>query len=73
MSQYHDHPRFATEFRSLLEQCKAEYPLDMVEEKAKDKDTKSSRVMTLGVAKTDLGMAPPSTQQGQLELKVSWQ
>ena len=45
----------------------------MVEEKAKDKDTKSSRVMTLGVAKTDLGMAPPSTQQGQLELKVSWQ
>ena len=73
LSQYHDHPRFATEFRSLLEQCKAEYPLDMVEEKAKDKDTKSSRVMTLGVAKTDLGMAPPSTQQGQLELKVSWQ
>ena len=74
LTQYHDHPRFATEFRSLLEQSRVEYPLDMTpDDKAKDKEAKCGRAITLGVSKTDSGMAPASATQGKVELKVSWQ
>lgn len=73
LGQYHDHPRFGTEFRAVLEQGRAEYPLDMSEDKAKDKDAKATkRGINLGIVKTEAGMAPGAGKPGtaSLELQV---
>ena len=64
LTQYHDHPRFGTEFKAILEQARADYPLDMADDK-KEKDGKTGRrALILGPpSQKESGMVPAGNRK----------
>ncbi len=72
LQKYHDHPRFATEFQSILEAARQEMPLDMVA----DENSKGGQKRAATFA-TEVGMQPPekkakeaATQEGLVKLEA---
>lgn len=60
LTQYHDHSRFGSEFRAMLEQARKDYPLDKPAPDGKDKDGSSRRALKL--SKAESGLAPAKKQ-----------
>lgn len=57
LTQYHDHARFGSEFKAMLEQARKDYPLDMPAPDGKDKDSLPKRT-PLKLNKVESGLAP---------------